>query len=101
MSCAGVYVRSAVPASPVVHSTYVTMQPAATHLATTPPEPISASSGWAKITIARSGTWVTTSSFRAAGSANGGAGVDRDARFWVLALGGRLLPVRFLRAMAI
>ena len=31
----------------------------------TPPEPISASSGWAKITMARSGTSVTTVSFRA------------------------------------
>ena len=30
----------------------------------TPPEPISASSGWAKITIARSGTSVTTVSLR-------------------------------------
>src|SRR5438876_5037 len=34
----------------------------------TPPEPISASSGWAKTTMARLGTSVTTSSFRAASS---------------------------------
>ena len=62
-SCSGDSERSAVPAPPLVHSTYVTSQPAATHLATTPPDPISASSGWAKITMARSGTSATTSSF--------------------------------------
>src|SRR6266581_1195443 len=67
-SSAGVSERSAVPAPPLVHSTYVTSQPAATHLATTPPDPISASSGWAKTTIARSGTAVTISSFGAVGS---------------------------------
>src|SRR5437867_820620 len=63
-SSAGVKERSAVPASPLVHSTYVTSQPRAIHLATTPPDPISASSGWAKMTIALSGTSVTISSFR-------------------------------------
>src|SRR5437667_10546166 len=63
-SAAGVSERSVVPASPLVHSTYVTSQPAAIHLATTPPEPISASSGCANTTIARSGTSVTTWSFR-------------------------------------
>src|SRR6266849_6677396 len=58
-SAAGVSDRSAVPAAPLVHSTYVTSHPAAAHLATTPPEPISASSGCAKITIALSGISVT------------------------------------------
>src|SRR5438309_1237782 len=67
-SAAGVNDRSAVPAAPLVHSTYVTSQPAAAHLATTPPEPISASSGWAKITIALSGIWVTISSLLAVAS---------------------------------
>src|SRR5882672_2844265 len=61
-SAAGVSDRSAVPAAPLVHSTYVTSHPAAAHLATTPPEPISASSGCAKITIALSGISVTISS---------------------------------------
>src|SRR5882672_3936094 len=55
--------RSDVPESPLVHSTYVTSQPAATHFAMTPPDPISASSGWAKITMALSGASVTISSF--------------------------------------
>src|SRR2546425_318572 len=62
-SCSGGSDRSAVPAPPLVQSTYVTSQPAATHLATTPPDPISASSGWAKITITLSGTSVTSESF--------------------------------------
>src|SRR2546427_652790 len=63
-SAAGVSERAVVPASPLVHSTYVPSQPGAIHLATTPPEPISASSGCANTTIARSGTSVTTWSFR-------------------------------------
>src|SRR5262249_3925937 len=63
-SSAGVKERSAVPAAPLVHSTYVTSQLRAIHLATTPPDPISASSGWAKMTMALSGTSVTISSFR-------------------------------------
>src|SRR5438093_2251973 len=67
-SAAGVSDRSAVPAAPFVHSTYVTSHPAAAHLATTPPEPISASSGWAKITIALSGISVTISSLGALAS---------------------------------
>src|SRR6266851_5731353 len=67
-SAAGVSDRSAVPAAPLVHSTYVTSHPAAAHLATTPPEPISASSGWAKITIALSGISVTISSLGALAS---------------------------------
>src|SRR5213594_611661 len=67
-SAAGVNDRSAVPAAPLVHSTYVTSHPAAAHLATTPPEPISASSGWAKITIALSGISVTISSLLAVAS---------------------------------
>src|SRR5262249_56627890 len=50
----------------LVPSGEVTPRRAATPLATTPPEPISASSGCAKITIARSGTAVTTSSFSSA-----------------------------------
>src|SRR2546426_1416128 len=61
-SAAGVNDRSAVPAAPLVHSTYVTSHPAAAHLATTPPDPISASSGCAKITSALSGISVTISS---------------------------------------
>src|SRR5213593_822907 len=67
-SAAGVSDRSAVPAAPLVHSTYVTSHPAVAHLATTPPEPISASSGWAKITIALSGISVTISSLGALAS---------------------------------
>src|SRR5258708_7330474 len=54
--------RSAGRESRLVHSTYATWQPAAIHLATTPPELISASSGWANTTIARSGTSLTTGS---------------------------------------
>src|SRR5947208_16755074 len=67
-SAAGVNDRSAVPAAPLVHSTYVTSHPAAAHLATTPPEPISASSGCAKITIALSGISVTISSLEGVAS---------------------------------
>src|SRR5207249_10820733 len=43
-------------------------RPPAAHLATRPPEPISASSGWAKITIALSGISVTISSLGALAS---------------------------------
>jgi hypothetical protein len=48
----------------------------------TPPEPISASSGWAKITIARSGTSVTTVSFRVVRVAGALRVTDT---FWALA----------------
>ena len=44
-SSADVSERSAVPASPFVHRTKVTSQPRPIHWATTPPDPISASSG--------------------------------------------------------
>src|SRR5881628_2591631 len=67
-SAAGVSVRSAVPAAPLVQSTYVISHPAAAHFATTPPEPISASSGCAKTTIALSGMSVTISSLGAVAS---------------------------------
>ena len=55
--------RSFEPLLPVVHWTYVISVPFAAHSAAIAPAPISASSGWANITIARRGTSSITSYF--------------------------------------